>query len=779
MNTLAKRYSSIVTLSMLLFQILIPVHVSAAKDDVVYPIKEMSKLECRFEDFDTLSSNCKQTLPILKTKDYNKYAKQNGWYNDFTRIYTVLWGASYKYWWDVWNGGHQGTDIATAKWTPVYTIADWKVIASGNDIWWGKYVSIEHTIRGKKVISNYAHLSKIWVDKWDSVTVWEKIGEVWSTWNSTWNHLHFQIDLPSTFHPYYYDWNACPYSYYEITEKWVCFDELANKTFDPLSFLESNGAVLDDIKSTQSSSVQQAANTNSDVIFRDIFDATVYYGYGTSNDVKQVQLIYKELWYYTWDINGKFEDVEKAIIKYQVTSGVLNNREEDGAGWFGPKTRKQTKIDYDAFLASGKITRKIATETSTNTNTINATKIEKVSRANLLTREEIEAREIDNFLRDNTVEVKNSVNQIEVGNTKTSTLTITTKRGRWYRGNTPWSVTFEYDESKISVFPKSFFNFVDGSRDIHITWTKTWNTTLKVKIGEKVIKTYSITIGGKWVTPEAASAKIYTPKDVTLWSTNTAIVLMKDTYGNKLVRTEYSGTFDISSNDSIEYCIKRGSLTEVRSIYKRACRDDEYTNSLSFEYKDSVGWLIIFDYRVQESDVLKLSVNKWGRNLTSKTITIDLPEWLEKGYPYYREVVSTLKAWISETQNNWYFHQDTWLTKLDATKWISRSFPWDETVLKSIKVSSTFDTITRGEFLELVQWYTGKYTSQWTDNNKYKDLEAEEERKVASLLWTNYTWKDQFWERYFQPEKTITRGEAAYMIETLLDRNQHSNVARR
>ena len=107
MKVIVNRYTSILTLAMIIFNTLIPFQVSASsKDEIVYPLKEISKLECRFEDFDKLSSNCKTSLPILNTKDYNKYASLNGWYNDFTRLYTVLWGSSYKYGWDVWNGGH-------------------------------------------------------------------------------------------------------------------------------------------------------------------------------------------------------------------------------------------------------------------------------------------------------------------------------------------------------------------------------------------------------------------------------------------------------------------------------------------------------------------------------------------------------------------------------------------------------------------------------------------------------------------------------------------------
>jgi len=53
------------------------VNASSSTDKVIYPLKEISKLDCRFKDFDELSNNCKQQLPILKTKDYAKYASKN------------------------------------------------------------------------------------------------------------------------------------------------------------------------------------------------------------------------------------------------------------------------------------------------------------------------------------------------------------------------------------------------------------------------------------------------------------------------------------------------------------------------------------------------------------------------------------------------------------------------------------------------------------------------------------------------------------------------------
>lgn len=89
-------------------------------------------------------------------------------------------------------------DIATAKWTPVYAISEGTVIiASELNMLWNT-VAIKHTINWKEVVSSYSHMSLIDAKKWDKVKAWTKIWEVWSTWNSTGNHLHFQIDIDTS-----------------------------------------------------------------------------------------------------------------------------------------------------------------------------------------------------------------------------------------------------------------------------------------------------------------------------------------------------------------------------------------------------------------------------------------------------------------------------------------------------------------------------------------------------------------------------------------------------
>lgn len=167
----------------------------------VYPFDQIAKPSCRYSAWSTLDGNCKMTLPRISGADYTKY-KDN---NEYRRIYSVLWGATYTYGWDVGYGSHLGVDIATAQGTPVHSIGDGVVVSAGWATGWGNIITIKHTLSdGKAIYSNYAHLSKTSVLKGSIVQAGSTIGEVGNTGNSYGNHLHFQLDTTTQAHPYYY-----------------------------------------------------------------------------------------------------------------------------------------------------------------------------------------------------------------------------------------------------------------------------------------------------------------------------------------------------------------------------------------------------------------------------------------------------------------------------------------------------------------------------------------------------------------------------------------------
>jgi hypothetical protein len=777
-----KRFLSELTLWVFMVTSLNPVPAIAAysSDKVIYPLKEISTLDCRFNDFIDLSSNCKQNLPTLKTKDYKKYATQDGGYNDYTRIYTVLWWASYKYGWDVWNGGHIWTDIATSKWTPVYSMADWKVIHAKNDVFLWNFISIEHTIKWKTIISNYAHLSVIWVRVWDKIDVWDKIWEVWSTWNSTWNHLHFQIDLVTPFHPYYYDYNKCPFSYYEISENWVCDKELARNTIDPLLFLETAWAVLDNISyKTVSSTVQKNIN-NEDL---SIFDRTVYVWYSVS-DIKKVQEIFKKIWVYKWEISWNYNDIENTIIAYQISNKLITDKNEYWAGRFGPKTRFATKVDYLEYIEDW--------TTNTKLEVVNETKIktQKIERANLMSREEIEKKEVENFLRYHNIEL-NFVNKgwnIKKDTTETLKLHITDRKGKDFKWEMPGWMTFAVNKEKVSVFPERLYYFTDWKRDIQITWISEGNTNLYVKIGTQVIKTIplKVIISGKTIYPE--TSRILSPSKITLWDKQTWVVIFKDANWKYLINLEYGSTYKIKASDDNKICIKEGNIKNIKKIFTTlSCKEEDFKNEFDFTYKNTVWGLLIYEYKATSGDLnIKVTNNYDNKVLWEKKLLVSNPKGLNNTYAYTNEVMDMLEAWVVDWINRGYFLENRSLTQRDAFTWIENALHkmktevyYNETkqtienniaqVVNLLPYSSRTKVLTRKDFLDLTNTYLVlDDTNTWSV--EYRDIDNDTGQKLSKVFDKNTTWKDQFGENYFRPEAQITRWEWAFFIAKTLDK---------
>ncbi len=87
---------------------------------------------------------------------------------------------------------HNGIDLAAEEGTPVYAIKDGAVYtAIENDVEFGNYIILSHD-QGK-MTSVYAHLSKIFVDRYQYVKKGDVIGLVGQTGKATGPHLHFEI----------------------------------------------------------------------------------------------------------------------------------------------------------------------------------------------------------------------------------------------------------------------------------------------------------------------------------------------------------------------------------------------------------------------------------------------------------------------------------------------------------------------------------------------------------------------------------------------------------
>ncbi len=67
-------------------------------------------------------------------------------------------------------------------------------------------------------------------------------------------------------------------------------------------------------------------------------------------NTKEIQSILKELWLYNWDINWVYSSIRDIILKYQIKNNIIKDKYEIWAWYFWPKTRKQLKDDYIAYI---------------------------------------------------------------------------------------------------------------------------------------------------------------------------------------------------------------------------------------------------------------------------------------------------------------------------------------------------------------------------------------------------------------------------------------------
>ena len=524
-----------------------------------------------------------------------------------------------------------------------------------------------------------------------------------------------------------------------------------------------------------------------------IFNKTVHNELNSSvADVKTVQKIYKDLGYYKGSINWKYQDVEKAIIEYQVKNKVIKNKYSNWAGWFWPRTRAFTKSSYLEYLNTSNAKKRewqtvyIWNKKQKNSVTVKR-KIVKVERKNILTREEIEAKEINEFIKNN--EIKFKLNKVwwNIKAWETVKLSldiqriINRKKRRAFKWMLPSWITFELDEKKISIFPKKISHITNWKREITLKWLKAGNTTLKIKLWKKVIKTINLRVLWKVSKIYPKTVKLLGSSTIRLWESKTMIWLFKDSANKNMIKLPFNWTFILKTWDYSKVCIKKGSLKNIRKIYINKCRDSDFVKNPEVSYKDTVDWILIFDIKSTSdrySTIKMVWKNSWN-TYTTKKLTVRMPKWLNSKYIYYNETKDMLVKGIVWWTKKWYFMQDNPLTQKEALAWIETTLIEIKNKTKNADTKAqiskklieikrdkdkTYKTITRKMFLEKSYKYlVVNDNNVWISIN-YKDLQSIDNKKINTIFDKNNTWKDKFGKTHFRPNEKMTRWEGAYML---------------
>lgn len=92
----------------------------------------------------------------------------------------------------------------------------------------------------------------------------------------------------------------------------------------------------------------------------DVFDLRLSPESTDTQNIKKLQKLMYEIWATkSLQTSGKYADLKNDLINYQLDREIIARREDEQAGYFGPKTSKKMKEDYLADIDQKKIEEKI------------------------------------------------------------------------------------------------------------------------------------------------------------------------------------------------------------------------------------------------------------------------------------------------------------------------------------------------------------------------------------------------------------------------------------
>jgi murein DD-endopeptidase MepM/ murein hydrolase activator NlpD len=213
-----------------------------SNNSFVYPLQQVSTVECRTQYRNTMDPSCKLNIPRITNANYSQFKDST----IHRQIYTVLFAASYSAWRDQTAWAHIWVDIATARGTPLYSIGDGQVTYAGRQNGYGNVVKIKYLFKWQYIHAVYAHMDTIQVEAGQKISAGKQVGTVGNSGTTFgalgWFHVHFEIAKDNRGRPMYgYNW--CPDLskwHMTIVQQWLCREELLANQYDPIVLFEQN-----------------------------------------------------------------------------------------------------------------------------------------------------------------------------------------------------------------------------------------------------------------------------------------------------------------------------------------------------------------------------------------------------------------------------------------------------------------------------------------------------------------------------------------------------------
>jgi hypothetical protein len=329
----------------------------------------------------------------------------------------------------------------------------------------------------------------------------------------------------------------------------------------------------------------------------------------------------------------------------------------------------------------------------------------------------------------------------------------------------------------VKVFPTSIKYIENWQRTFTIYWKDIWTTDILFQIDEKTLYRTTVRVIDKTtsITPSSAYG-IITSRKPHIGDEIWAVAIFRDKSFNNIINVPLKGNYIAKISGGV-WCLVKISLSQLYKLKTYKCYTKNSSSIIRFSYPDTLKGIVLLKLLpTKPYQPLKVEIfnSQWKKLWEFKTFyNISYPTDLTRSNyhlnrDYLPYIKNSLKNLITRNYKIWKFVPDFKLKKSDAIYWVKNlkyKLLGDDTLYR-IPPGNDYQ-INRLDFVKLISNNLNLYSS--TNKKIFWDTKSEDWKYTNILYDINSRFLDQFGNKFFQPDKTITRQEAAYILEKIYE----------
>ena len=414
-------------------------------------------------------------------------------------------------------------------------------------------------------------------------------------------------------------------------------------------------------------------------------------------------------------------------------------------------------------------------------------KKEKISPKTIIPREKLKLTELELFLSRYKIKIESFIpaNVLYISKKWLIKIKIFKKNWKLFSWLLPETIKIESQKKIVNILPSGIKYIPNGTRNITIYPKKLWTDIITIKFWKKILKQIPIRIISKntKIKPYHSLFRIQT-NFPHIWDEIRTLTILQDKNYSNIIKVPFIWKYTIKIKNWL-ICPIKITLKNIKKLSSIKCSTSILKNSYSFSYQDTLLWILLYK-------IIPTTLNKniqiiiydqkwkiiWSKKIYNKTkLPIDFvnPN-LWKSLYYKKYVKKSLLNLITRNYKIWKFVPDFNLKTSTAINWVKN--------LKHLIYKNSDITyqplnkyyISRLEFVKLIAENLHIYSN--INKKIFWDTNPKIYKYTNLLVQINWKFLDSFWKNFFQPNKTITRDEAAYILEKFYEyfiyKNRHS-----